>query len=157
MQTHKEVSVSTLLTSANILLTDDPGTKTDLIKKLVRAACKDLNTVDLNDIEAQVLHREEGISTTLDTGLSIPHSRVAEIEDFRAAMAVIPHGLKDQENPDINIKVMFLFLSPANPAFFQRHLQILADLSELFKESFINKLSNAKNAEELLSLIQNAK
>jgi PTS system nitrogen regulatory IIA component len=157
MKTQSDVSIGSLLNKDNTFIFPNPGSKTEIIKTLVQTACKDLSDIDIEDVRGQVLRRESGISTTLDTGLSIPHCRVAEIESFRAACAVFPGGLKDPENPDLEIKVMFLFLSPSNPAFFQKHLEILAELSEKFKDSFINKLTACKTAEEALAVIKSLK
>ena len=41
---------------------------------------------------------------------------------------------------------MFLFLSPAKPAFFQKHLQILSTLAETFKPEFIQELVSLQDA-----------
>lgn len=83
----------------------------------MRTVCRDYPQLDPADVASQVLKREEGISTTLDTGLSIPHARLEELGDFTAALAVLPEPLRDQTNSDLSIRVMFLFLSPAKPAF----------------------------------------
>lgn len=144
--------ISGLLNSNNTLLVTDSIKKEDLIARLAELACAGLSETDAKDVLAHVLRREAGISTTLDTGLAIPHARVDEISDFRAALAVLPNGIKDG---GMEIKVMFLFLSPAEPKFFQKHLQLLAELSETFKESFTAALTRAKSTDEILNLINN--
>ncbi|WP_424244190.1 mannitol/fructose-specific phosphotransferase system IIA component (Ntr-type) [Elusimicrobium posterum] len=147
-------SISGLLEVKNIVLVTEPkAQKGELIKKLVSLACDDLSEIDKNEILERVLKREDGISTTLDTGLSLPHCRADEVKESKAALAVIPAGIKDPVAGNTDIKVMFLFVSPSNPAFFQKHLQILAAVSEKFKESFIQKLLKAKNTQEIKKLI----
>jgi len=146
--------ISGLLNKDNTLLVTEPVSKEDLISKLAALACKGLPETEGKEILQKVLAREAGISTTLDTGLSIPHARVDEITDFKAAMAVLPREIQDPAG-DIGIKVMFLFLSPANPKFFQKHLQVLAELSETFKESFMAKITAAAGVEEILAIINN--
>ncbi len=147
--------ISGLLNDTNTLLITEPISKEALISKLTALACKGLSEADCTDILEKVLSREAGISTTLDTGLSIPHARVEEIADFRAALAVLRTPIENPENTEMGIRVMFLFLSPSNPKFFQKHLQILAELSETFKSSFMAEIALAKNVEEVLSLIKN--
>lgn len=142
------------LDTDNTIIVTPPAEKKDLVIKLTKLACKGLSEADIKDITDKVLERESGISTTLDTGLSIPHCRVDEIDGFRAALALIPGGLKDPGNPDLVIKAMFLFLSPSKPAFFQQHLQVLVELSETFQENFINKLLSAKTPGEVLLLLK---
>ncbi|ACC98655.1 PTS IIA-family protein [Elusimicrobium minutum Pei191] len=150
-----KISISSLLDADSVLLVKDPNTSKELlITQLSALACKDLSAEDAKDILERVLKREQGITTTLDTGLSIPHCRVDELDSFKAALAVIPQGIKDPLTDNITIKVMFLFLSPSNPAFFQKHLQMLAELSEKFKDSFISKLTQAAAPQEIIKIIK---
>lgn len=144
--------VSTLLSADRVLIVPDAAGKAELIERLVRAVCKDEPSLDCADILAQVLKREEGISTTLDTGLSIPHARLEEINDFKAALAVIPAGV-DDPNSNLQIKAMFLFLSPAKQLFFQKHLQILSGLAETFKADFIEELLKLQTPQEIVNRI----
>ncbi len=144
-------NLETLLAPSKIWVAPEGLTKTELIKRLVDTVCADEPKLDGADILAQVLKREEGISTTLDTGLSIPHARLEEITDFKAALAVLPHPMQDPVNPNLSIKAMFLFLSPAKPVFFQRHLQILSALAETFKPEFIDGLLSCGSSEDILA------
>lgn len=122
--------------------------KTDVIKQLTKVVCRGGSNLDEAEVLAQVLKREEGISTTLDTGMSIPHARLEELDGFQAALAVLPSGIEDPSGPHLEIKAMFLFLSPAKQAFFQQHLQILASLAEIFKPDFISALAACQSPQE---------
>lgn len=144
-------NLGSLLSVSKILVEEGSVTKTALIKKLIDAVCQGEPKLDGADILAQVLKREEGISTTLDTGLSIPHARLEEITDFKAALAVLPVPVEDPVNPNLSIKAMFLFLSPAKPVFFQKHLQILSSLAETFKPEFIDELIALGNPAQILA------
>ena len=149
------MSVSNLLNEKNTLLIDNPVmVKAELIKQLVNLACAGMPNVDPADVLDRVLKREESITTTLDTGLSIPHCRVDGVTEARAAMAVVKPGIKDPMADNLDIRVMFLFISPSSPSFFQAHLQILAQLSEKFKDAFINRLTQATTAAEVLKIIK---
>lgn len=138
-----------MITPARVLLAEDYPSKKELISALVQVVCRDYKQLDPADVAAQVLKREEGISTTLDTGLSIPHARLEELTDFAAAVAVLRKPLRETSGNELPIRVMFLFLSPAKPAFFQKHLQILSALAEKFKPEFIEELASLSNAEEV--------
>lgn len=141
-----KLSLGSLITPSRVLFAQGYPGKKELIEALVRTVCRDYPQLDPADVASQVLKREEGISTTLDTGLSIPHARLEELSDFTAALAVLPEALRDPNNSDLPIRVMFLFLSPAKPAFFQKHLQILSTLAETFKPEFIQELVSLKDA-----------
>lgn len=143
-----KISLGSLIKPSRVLVAEAYPDKKQLIEALVKTVCKDYAQLDPADVASQVLKREEGISTTLDTGLSIPHARLEELTDFAAAMAVLRTPLRDAAG-DLSIRVMFLFLSPAKPAFFQKHLQILSALAEKFKPEFIEELVSLKSAEEI--------
>lgn len=149
----QKFQLSSLIGADNIIIAPGDATKNGLIGLLVERVCASTPQLDAADILAQVLKREEGISTTLDTGLSIPHARLEEIDDFKAALAVIPGGITDPAHTDLSIKIMFLFLSPAKQTFFQKHLQVLATLAETFKADFIEDISGLPSAEDIAAAI----
>lgn len=140
-------SISGLLPPQRIFIVRGKPSKADVIKRLTQAVCQGEAALDEAEVLTQVLKREEGISTTLDTGLSIPHARLEELEGFKAALAVLPSGIDDPA-ARLEIKAMFLFLSPAKQTFFQKHLQILASLAEIFKPDFISALAACQTPEE---------
>lgn len=141
-----------LLTPQRVILAHPGVSKEDLIAALVRSVCRENPALDCNDIIAQVLKREEGIATTLDTGLSIPHARLEEIDSFQAALAIVSSAVEDPKSHQ-QIKAMFLFLSPANPAFFQGHLQILAGLAKTFTAEFIAELTALPSSQAVFERI----
>ncbi len=145
--------ISRLLPSDRIFLVEGKPAKAEVIGRLTQAVCRGEQQLDASEVLAQVLKREEGISTTLDTGLSIPHARLEELENFKAALAVLPQGIEDPSGPHLEIKAMFLFLSPARQAFFQQHLQILASLAEVFKPDFIAELAACADAQAVAAKI----
>ena len=139
-----KINLGGLISAPRVLVAPEGLDKEGLIETLVRMACRQCPRLDPAEVTAQVLEREKGISTTLDTGLAIPHARVEELDDFAAALAVLPSPVMDcQHNKPI--RAMFLFLSPAKPAFFQKHLQVLAALAETFQPDFIQELLALKD------------
>lgn len=150
-----KMNLGSLISAQNVLVAPEGLNKEGLIETLVRMACRKNPRLNPPEVTAQVLEREKGISTTLDTGLAIPHARVEELDDFAAALAVLPAPVVDERHNNLPIRVMFLFLSPAKPAFFQKHLQVLAALAETFRPDFIQELLTLKDPQavaERLSL-----
>ena len=134
-----------------ILIIREHTTKAGIVAKLVKSICAELPYLKEEEIISSVLKREQGISTTLDTGLSIPHARIADIDAFHAAVAVVPGGIKDDYG--LEAKVLFLFLSPAGQAYFPAHLKLLAALAEKFNSSFIQDLISTSKEEDILQKI----
>lgn len=144
-----KMSLGRLIAPSRVLVADKYPGKKELIEALVQAVCRDCPQLDPAYVASQVLKREEGISTTLDTGLAIPHARLEELTDFAAAVAVLRRPIVPTAENELPIRVMFLFLSPAKPTFFQQHLQILSALAEKFKPEFIEELVSLKDAQEI--------
>ena len=137
-----------MISPSRVIVADEYPGKKELIESLVQAVCREYPQLGPAYVASQVLKREEGISTTLDTGLAIPHARLEELTDFAAAMAVLRRPLVSADN-ELPVRVMFLFLSPAKPVFFQQHLQILSALAETFKPEFIEELVSLPDAREI--------
>lgn len=144
-------NIPVILNSERVFIIRENTTKKDLAAKLVHAICAQLPDLNEEEVLSSVLKREQGISTTLDTGLSIPHARIDDIAAFQAAAAVLPEGITDDYG--LNVKVIFLFLSPAGPAYFSSHLKLLAALAEKFNTDFIKDLVLTTDEENLLKKI----
>lgn len=134
------------LSSQHITLIKNPTTKQEAVKSLVENVCTGTN-LNKEEVFKAIIKREQGISTTLDTGLSIPHARLEGLDSFKAAVAVIPNGLKDDFG--LQIKVVFLFLSPSGEQFFSEHLKLLAKLAETFTPAFIEDLCKLTKPEDI--------
>lgn len=142
------VSVGTLVSPSKIIIIKGPTDKDAAMQSLVGLLCASNPELKPAEIAERVRAREQGISTTLDTGLSIPHCRIEGINNFMVAMAIIPEGIEDKASAGLKIRVMFLFLSPSNPQFFQKHLQLLSSLSALFQPAFIDTLVACQTPEQ---------
>lgn len=139
MSTNEKNLLGEMLPVRRVLICKEKAAKKDIIKRLVAAACEGVQGLDPEYALTQVLKREESLGTALETGLSIPHARLEELDGFRAALAVLPQGTR--ESKSTRPQAVFLLLSPARPAFFQLHLQTLAALAEKFQPEFISELA----------------
>ena len=100
------------------------------------------------------LEREQGISTTLDTGLSLPHARMDGIDGILAGMSILKTPIPDPKQADLTIRVVFLFFSPNKPEAFPLHLQLLRGVSSLFQPALIDQLTSAAGPAAALELVK---
>lgn len=128
--------------------------KNGLVELLVRKLCQDLELGDPQAFLTKVLEREQGISTTLDTGLSLPHARMDSIKNIVAALALVPHGIVDPAQNDLTIRLMFLFFSSNRSEMLPLHLQLLRGVSSLFQPAVIEKVSSAGTSAAALEIIR---
>ncbi len=152
----EETSIGFLLTEKTIVRAEPFTKKEVLMDALISRICEAHQITDLEILQSKVHEREKGISTTLDTGLSLPHARIDGLNDFAAALALLPYGLDEQKKSSSIIRLMFIFLSPNKKEFYSQHLQILRKAALLFQPDFIDAL-NLASAEEALRLIRSRK
>lgn len=150
----KAVKVSALLTPETILMASPGADKHSLLESLVLKLCAAKGYASAKPFLAKVLEREQGISTTLDTGLSLPHARMDDLSSLAAALAVAKQGIPDPKQPELTIRVMFLFFSPNKPEAFPMHLQLLRGVSALFQPALIDQLCRASGPAAVLELVR---
>ncbi len=149
----KNVSLSRILSEKLIIVSDNGLSKDKLIEHLVRELCVCRNLGDSAPFLSKVLEREKGISTTLDTGLAVPHARMDNLSEIAAVLALLPKGMADPKQPDLTIRAMFLFFSPNRQEAFTQHLHLLRGVSSMFQPAFIDEILKAENSAAVLRLI----
>ncbi|MDE2492165.1 MAG: PTS sugar transporter subunit IIA [Elusimicrobia bacterium] len=150
----KGLKISALLTEEVVLFPDEGRAKEAVLEDLVAAVCRRARIGDTAPFLSRVLEREQGISTTLDTGLSLPHARMDGLSSILAGMAVLKTPVADPKQPDLPIRVVFLFFSPNKQDAFPLHLQLLRGVSSLFQPSLIDQLTAASGPAAALALVR---
>jgi PTS system nitrogen regulatory IIA component len=150
----KGAKIGALLTDDVVLFPPEGVDKTAVLEALVSAVCRKAGLGEPASFLAKVQEREQGISTTLDTGLSLPHARMDGIPGILAGMAVLKKPVPDPKQPDLTIRVMFLFFSPNRPDAFPLHLQLLRGVSSLFQPALIDQLSAASGPAAAIALVK---
>ena len=151
----KIIKISRILTE-DVVLAAPPGIgKQQLIELLVDRLRERKGLAD-SGLLARVLEREQGISTTLDTGLSLPHGRTDSMKNIVAALALVPGGIVDPSAGGLTIKIMFLFISSNRPEMLPLHLQLLRAVASLFQPELIARLAAAADPAAALDAIRKA-
>lgn len=146
--------VSDILVEKAIVIADPSADKNRLIEQLAQRVCEAHALGEAAPFIAKVLEREQGISTTLDTGLSLPHARIESLGKVVAALGVAPQGIREPKQPELLIRVMFLFYSPNKQEFFSQHLQLLRGVATLFEPALIDQIQRAPDARSVLDAIR---
>ena len=150
----KGLKIGPLLSEGVILFPPAGQDKAVILQALVAAVCLKAGLKDEPAFLSKTLERERGISTTLDTGLSLPHARMDGIDAILAGMAVLKTPIADPAQADLSIRVVFLFFSPNKPEAFALHLQLLRGVSSLFQPALIDQLTAAAGPSEALALVR---
>jgi len=135
-----QLSSKTVLFTPAVCVLPKAASKRALIGRLVRQMGAQLGALSVEDITEQIAEREKAGSTALETGLSLPHIRLDEIDSLCASAAFLRQPLVDPETGHA-IQLMCVFASPKKPAYFQQHLRFLAALAATFTPEFIEELA----------------
>ncbi|MDE2511729.1 MAG: PTS sugar transporter subunit IIA [Elusimicrobia bacterium] len=150
----KGLKVAPLLSEAVILYPPAGQDKNAVLQELCAAVCRKAGIANSDAFLAKANEREQGISTTLDTGLSLPHARMDGIDGILAGMAVLKTPIPDPKQADLSIRVVFLFFSPNKPEAFPLHLQLLRGVSSLFQPDLIDQLTSASGPAAALDMVK---
>jgi len=150
----KGLKVSSILSDDTIIFPAEGSDKPAVLLALAAAVCAKAGIPDCQTFLAKVLEREQGISTTLDTGLSLPHARMDGITAILAGMAILKKPIPDPKQTDLMIRVMFLFFSPNKQEAFPMHLQLLRGVSSVFQPALIDQLTASSGPAAALELIK---
>ena len=150
----KGLKVSSILSEDVILFPAEGSDKAAVLLALATSVCGKAGIPDCQAFLAKVQEREQGISTTLDTGLSLPHARMDGIATILAGMAILKKPIPDPKQTDLMIRVMFLFFSPNKQDAFPLHLQLLRGVSSVFQPALIDQLTASSGPAAALELIK---
>jgi len=148
------IRLGNLLSDELVLWLPAGKSKDQLIELLIERLCKIKKLGESKRLLSKILEREQGMSTTLDTGLSIPHARIEGLDSISAVFGLIPQGLADPKQPDIVIRAMCVFFTPMRQEMFQQHLYLLRGVSALFQPAFIDDLLKKKTPGEVIAYIE---
>jgi PTS system fructose-specific IIA component/PTS system nitrogen regulatory IIA component len=141
--------------AVNAELTAD--TKEGVIREMVQSL-RDVGKVQASEYESiikAILKREELGSTGIGRGVAVPHTKHPSVDRLVGAVAVSAEGVDFNSLDGEKVHLFFMLVSPPDRP--GDHLRALENVSrQLRDESFCKFLKQAKNAEEILQLLDEA-
>ncbi len=151
----QEVPLAAILKSDYVFFLKGKPSKEEVVKFLTDGLYPQVkDMITSQDLYAKVMEVEK-LNNVLETGFYIPHAKLADIDGFHAALAVIPEGFDDAKS-GIKVKAALLLLTPNRPIFFQQHLNMLSKLSRLFQTSFIDSIAAMKTGAQVREAVGKA-
>jgi len=131
------ITTSSVLTPERILVFDT-ATKIEVLTQLA-ALISETPFIDSSDaLLADILEREELMSTGIGFGIGVPHVRVDYISDLVMAVAVCRNGLEDYTTLD-NENVKIVCMVAARQDQHAKYLRTLSSISSRLKDSEMRK------------------
>jgi len=127
--------------------------KAEALDELVSVTCKTLGMRRQKQILDDVLKREESASTYVGQGVALPHARVPLETDFAIAVGRNPAGVAWDAARGARARIVVLLLTneSLDPG---RHLQMLGDISALFKHAQVRQAAlSAQGPVSVVSLL----
>jgi len=148
---HAPETLGRLLTEDNVLIWDDPVSRTDALRDLVDAVALINRQVVPAVVMASLSEREKQGSTFLNEGVALPHARIDGLTAPQVAIGIVRGGIENS-GVDKPIEVIFLLLSPGRGS---THLQLLArGARTLQNRDLRRKLLECATPEEAVAVIQ---
>jgi len=141
------LKLSDFLRADQILIWDEPVSKSQVMQDLLKTLLRTHPGLDLEMLSQRLQERESQGSTFLNEGVALPHARIENLEKPLVALGLSHGGILDAytENP---IEVVFLLLSPKIEN--RSHLQLLAVAGRMMlNRTLRNQLRKERKPEEV--------
>jgi fructose-specific phosphotransferase system IIA component len=114
-----------------------------------------ISPAEYEGIIKAILKREELGSTGIGRGVAVPHTKHASVDRLIGTVGVSAEGVDFDSLDGEKVNLFFLLISPPDRP--GDHLRALENVSrQLRDETFCKFLKQAKNAEEILQLLDEA-
>jgi len=145
--------LTTLLTADQIVYNLKSKNKNEIINELIRALTKNEKVKDRQLALKNVLERESHLSTGMENGLAVPHSKTTAVDELVIAFGLHKSGVNFDSLDGKPAHFIFLVLSPIDTS--GPHIQALAQISRKIKSPEIReqllKANSADDIEKILS------
>lgn len=138
---------------AELTAEDKEGVIREMVQALLNAS--KIAESEYEGIVKSVLKREELGSTGIGRGVAVPHTKHASIDRLVGTVAVSSEGVDFASLDGEKVHLFFLLISPPDRP--SDHLRALENVSrQLRDETFCRFLKQAKSAEDILQLLDEA-
>ena len=151
-QNDTEVQIKNILSPDRIVFINH-STKHDAIVQLSDVLSTAPQIKNAQELTAEILKREELMSTAIGKGIAIPHVRLSSVTDLVMAVGVCKKPISDYQTIDDEpVNLLFMIAAAYN-----QHSLYLKTIShfcgKLKQEGLHENIINAKDAQEVFSLL----
>ena len=151
-QNDSEVQIKNILSPDRIVFINH-STKHDAIVQLSQVLATAPQIKNEQELTAEILKREELMSTAIGKGIAIPHVRLSSVTDLVMAVGVCKKPIADYQTiDDTPVDLLFMIAAAYN-----QHSLYLKTIShfcgKLKQEGLHESILNAKDAQEVFSLL----
>lgn len=151
-QNDSEVQIKNILSPDRIVFLNH-SSKHDAIVQLSQVLSTAPQIKNAQELTAEILKREELMSTAIGKGIAIPHVRLSSVTDLVMAVGVCKKPISDYQTiDDQSVDLLFMIAAAYN-----QHSLYLKTIShfcgKLKQEGLHENIINAKDAQEVFELL----
>ncbi len=114
------------------------ATKKDAILELIDLVKISEKDIDINQLESNIFHREEIMSTGIGLGVGIPHTRIEGVTNPFIVIGISRSGIRDYESIDgMAVNLIFLIIAGLNQH--KEYIQLLSRIVKKIKDDPFRK------------------
>lgn len=136
-----------------LIFFSDLDKKQDNLETLIRLIENENLVEDVNLLKDSIFSREKLMSTGIGLGIAVPHVRIKGVNNIIIAIGITRNPIEDYESLD-GTPVRIVIMIIAGEEQHSDYLLLLSQMVKILKKnSMIDKLLEAKKAEEVIDLI----
>lgn len=146
------MQIANIISVERIACDVEMASKKRALEQLSELICVDSPSLNQNEVFESLIAREKLGSTGLGKGIAIPHGRLKSGDKTIAAFLQLSKGI-DYDAPDGQpVDLLCALLVP--PESTDEHLEVLAKLSEMFRQPELReRLRNCHDPEQIIAIL----
>ena len=146
------MKISEILVPQTIQIAHRVSSKIELIDTLIHLACKTGKVIDKDLVKAEVLKREEIMSTGIGDGIAIPHAKSNYVSDTICSIVILNESVDYNSIDGMPVNIAFMLLGRENNV--GTHLRILSKISRfLGSKDNLTILTRCKTSKEVFDYL----
>lgn len=144
--------INELISVDRIICNVEVSSKKRALEVISELFGRSLKQMPTHKIFESLINRERLGSTGLGNGVAIPHTRMEEIEQACGVMVKLKEGIDFGAIDNQPVDIMFSLLVPEH--YTDEHLQILAELAEMFSDTeMCSSIRECESAEPVYQIL----
>ncbi|MBN2546366.1 MAG: PTS sugar transporter subunit IIA [Spirochaetes bacterium] len=144
------LDISKYLTPELIISDLKGSTKLDVIKELVELLYRKDIINDKTEVLRSIMEKENIMSTGMQYGIAIPHSKTDSVGQLICAIGIKKEGVDFNSIDKKSAKIIILTISPASVS--SPHAQFMSSIAQILTDDNIEKILKTKSRTELYNI-----
>ena len=152
-KSESDIQLKNILSPDRIVFINQ-SSKRDALVQLADTLATAPPVKNAQELTAEILKREELMSTAIGRGIAIPHVRLSSVTDLVMAVGICKKPIEFQAIDDKPVSLMFMIAAAYNQHSY--YLKTISNFAAKFKQDdLIQKIIDSESETEVFELLQN--